>query len=67
MLILYFLFPLKVETTLVSSRARLSIDGSNFREKLNLLQFHFHWGQNDYQGSEHQISDRKFPLEVFEF
>jgi hypothetical protein len=54
----------KVETTLVSSMTRLSIDGSNFREKLNLLQFHFHWGQNDYQGSEHQINERKFPLEV---
>ena len=45
--------------------ARLSIDGSNFREKLNLVQFHFHWGQNDYQGSEHQMNEKKFPLEVF--
>lgn len=42
----------------------MDIDGSDFREKLNFLQFHFHWGQNDYQGSEHRIDYKKFPLEV---
>jgi hypothetical protein len=25
---------------------------------------HFHWGFNDYQGSEHLIDYEKFPLEV---
>ncbi|CAL8122330.1 unnamed protein product [Orchesella dallaii] len=26
--------------------------------------FHFHWGPDDYTGSEHQINGRKFPLEL---
>jgi carbonic anhydrase len=42
----------------------LRIDGSDFAEAFRLLQFHFHWGENDFQGSEHTINGRKFPLEV---
>jgi hypothetical protein len=30
----------------------------------DVLQFHFHWGENDYQGSEHYIDGIKFPAEV---
>jgi len=29
-----------------------------------LRQAHFHWGPDDYRGSEHEINDRHYPLEV---
>ena len=55
----------KVESTIVSPLdIQHTIGGSNFAEEFNLLQLHFHWGRNDYQGSEHQIDYKKFPLEV---
>jgi hypothetical protein len=39
--------------------------GSDFGiEQFKLLQFHFHWGWNDYQGSEHQINFVKYSAEV---
>ena len=42
----------------------VGVRGSNFDEQYNLLQFHLHWGFNDFQGSEHLIDGEKFPLEV---
>ena len=69
-MILLFLFnflPQKVESTIVSPLdIQHVIDISNFGEKFDLFQLHFHWGRNDYQGSEHQINDKKFPLEVLQ-
>ncbi|RNA10051.1 carbonic anhydrase 4-like [Brachionus plicatilis] len=41
-----------------------NVEGSDFSEKFNLLGFHFHWGYNIYQGSEHVLDGNKFPLEV---
>ena len=41
-----------------------SIKGSNLNETFNLTRFHFHWGYNDYQGSEHLVNSKKYPLEV---
>ncbi|CAF0736317.1 unnamed protein product [Brachionus calyciflorus] len=41
-----------------------SISGSNYKENFNLIQFHFHWGYNPYQGSEHKLNGNKFPLEI---
>lgn len=43
---------------------KIRVEGSNFQEPFELLQFHFHWGFNDYHGSEHLIDGSKFPLEV---
>lgn len=42
------------------------ITGSNFKDgvKYYLKEFHFHWGFNVYQGSEHHLNSQKFPLEV---
>lgn len=40
------------------------ITGSDFSGTYNLSQFHFHWGFNFFQGSEHLIDSQKFPLEV---
>ena len=42
----------------------VGVEGSDLDEQFNLLQFHFHWGFNDFQGSEHLIDAEKFPLEV---
>ena len=40
------------------------INGSDFNTTFILKQFHFHWGYNNMQGSEHHIHEKKFPLEV---
>ncbi|RNA10052.1 carbonic anhydrase 4-like [Brachionus plicatilis] len=40
------------------------ITGSDFGDKYYLNQFHFHWGFNIFQGSEHLLDYQKFPLEV---
>lgn len=29
-----------------------------------LYQFHYHWGSNNYQGSEHELDAQKYPAEV---
>ncbi len=40
------------------------LNGSDFNETYNLLQFHFHWGYSNNQGSEHTLDNRRFPLEL---
>ena len=47
-----------------SPLARLSMSGGGLPEAFFLLQFHMHWGYNPFQGSEHTIDGRKYPLEV---
>jgi len=43
----------------------LAIRGSDMDDDtFDLLQFHFHWGYNDFHGSEHLIDTQKYPLEV---
>jgi len=44
--------------------ARLSMSGGGLPDVFYLLQFHFHWGFNAFQGSEHTINGHKYPLEV---
>ncbi|CAF1156052.1 unnamed protein product [Adineta ricciae] len=44
--------------------ARLSMSGGGLLGEYYLIQFHFHWGYNAFQGSEHTINEQKFPLEV---
>jgi carbonic anhydrase len=29
-----------------------------------MKQFHFHWGENDFVGSEHLINSKRYPLEI---
>lgn len=41
-----------------------SIRGANLPGIFRLKQFHFHWGFNAYQGSEHTIDGIKYPLEI---
>ncbi len=44
--------------------ARLSMSGGGLPDVFYLVQFHFHWGYNAFQGSEHTINGQKFPLEI---
>jgi carbonic anhydrase len=46
------------------SRLTSKMIGSDFKEEFSLAQFHFHWGENNGQGSEHFIDGKKYPLEV---
>jgi carbonic anhydrase len=42
----------------------ISFNNYGVKETISLVQFHFHWGQNDYQGSEHYIDGKKYSGEV---
>jgi len=53
-----------IKGELVTGQAAPFITGSDYSKQYNLLQFHFHWGQNDFQGSEHTMDYKKFPLEL---
>ena len=54
----------KVEITYNESESRPSVSGSDLEDVYYLTTFHFHWGHNEFQGSEHTFNNRKFPLEV---
>ena len=47
-----------------SKENSLQFQTESLEEQFFLSQFHFHWGENDYQGSEHYIDDNKFCGEV---
>ena len=47
-----------------SSSNPLKFQTNSLNETFSVAQFHFHWGENDYQGSEHYIDDIKYPAEV---
>ncbi|CAF1032085.1 unnamed protein product [Didymodactylos carnosus] len=47
-----------------SSTAKITMSGAKLLDTFNLAQFHMHWGLNAYQGSEHTIDGRKYPLEI---
>ena len=42
----------------------IGVEGSDLDDTYHLKSLHFHWGYNEYQGSEHTINGIKFPLEV---
>jgi carbonic anhydrase len=46
------------------SESSVTLSGGNLPQTYYLAQFHFHWGYNDYEGSEHTINSVKFPLEM---
>ncbi len=49
----------------VSDRySAIHLSGSDFYETYQLKNIHLHWGENDYQGSEHTVNGHKHPLEV---
>lgn len=49
---------------LTPQSAIIKMTGSDFNDTFNLIRFHFHWGENNFQGSEHYLDGEKFPLEV---
>ncbi|GAB1598393.1 carbonic anhydrase 1-like, partial [Argonauta hians] len=40
------------------------LSGGGLNEKYQALQFHFHWGSNNAQGSEHYIDGNSYPMEM---
>jgi carbonic anhydrase len=44
--------------------AILVLKGGPLEGTYRLVQFHFHWGSNDGQGSEHTVDKAKFAAEV---
>lgn len=51
-----------VQATFKSGKSNIS--GGYLLSQFRALQMHFHWGSEDSQGSEHQISGKKYPMEV---
>ena len=44
--------------------AELYIVGGDLGSEFKVAQLHFHWGSTDEKGSEHQVNNKQFPLEV---
>ena len=42
----------------------LEITGGPLTEVYRLDQFHFHWGQHNHEGSEHQLNSHAYAAEV---
>ena len=40
------------------------LSGGPLAGDYNVLQFHFHWGSENSQGSEHTVNGQKYPLEL---
>lgn len=48
----------------VNTNHMVRIFSVDLADTFKLRQLHFHWGENIYQGSEHQVDYAKFPLEM---
>ena len=44
----------------------VKIKGGGLEGKYSLKHFHFHWGPQDDEGSEHTLDGKAYPLEVSE-
>ncbi|XP_041078855.1 carbonic anhydrase 15-like [Polyodon spathula] len=42
----------------------ISVSGAGLPAEYNALQFHFHWGKPNGNGSEHQLDGNRYPMEV---
>lgn len=40
------------------------LKGGPLADTYRLVQFHFHWGSSDGQGSEHRVDQKKYAAEV---
>lgn len=45
----------------------LVLEGGPLAGTYRLIQFHFHWGSSDGQGSEHTVDKKKYAAEVRPF
>ncbi|XP_040272308.1 carbonic anhydrase 15-like [Bufo bufo] len=51
-------------SVLLSLSGDISISGAGLPNKYKALQFHFHWGSPNKDGSEHTVDGKQFPLEL---
>jgi carbonic anhydrase len=51
-------------SAVVSVDGDFTIQGGGLPATYHLVQFHFHWGGDDNQGSEHTVNGRQYPMEV---
>lgn len=58
----FICFP--VQFTIAAKNAVISITGLGLSKIYNVAQFHFHWGSEDDQGSEHTYNGDAYPMEV---
>ena len=42
----------------------MGVSGSDFSSFFQIENIHFHWGYNDFQGSEHRLNGQKMPMEM---
>ncbi|XP_044296598.1 carbonic anhydrase 15-like [Varanus komodoensis] len=47
-----------------SAAEQINITKGGLGEKFRALQFHFHWGDLDRNGSEHMVDGRQYPMEM---
>ncbi|XP_029702116.1 putative carbonic anhydrase 3 [Takifugu rubripes] len=44
--------------------AAVEISGGGLKHVYSILQFHFHWGSGDSDGSEHTVDSHRYPMEM---
>lgn len=44
----------------------MEISGGGLKHVYSTLQFHFHWGSGDSDGSEHTVDSHRYPMEVID-
>lgn len=42
----------------------VEVSGGGLQYNYSTLQFHFHWGSRDTNGSEHKVDSKRYPMEV---
>ncbi|KAM8836926.1 uncharacterized protein AB9W97_002363 [Spinachia spinachia] len=42
----------------------LEVSGGGLQYDYSTLQFHFHWGSKDTDGSEHKVDSKRYPMEM---
>lgn len=42
----------------------VEVSGGGLAHVYSTLQFHFHWGSHDSDGSEHTVDSKRYPMEV---
>jgi len=55
---------LKWTPTFAAGASKPTISCALLNGNFELIQFHFHWGSHEQQGSEHTIDGRAFPVEM---
>ncbi|PVD31564.1 hypothetical protein C0Q70_06978 [Pomacea canaliculata] len=43
---------------------KMNVTGGGLDGPYQVAQFHFHWGSNSSRGSEHEVNEKHYPMEV---